>query len=184
MGDEGRMFLPFSEVEKYLTDRRIGELLNFISMRSGREMVNVPVQRIRIDYLRVFCILLRLRRGNWIHRFVALELQDAHLPFTESETLQQLDDYNDRGFVEAFCDQQWFFLPANAGVPRGNVAHFQDNAILPITRKERLFDGTLDRNASIYKIYAHDCFSFLRRGDPVGCVSDCPRSALLSLGKS
>jgi hypothetical protein len=184
--DEGRRFLPFSEVQKYLSNERIEELLTFISVTSRHKMMFTRdgsiIEKIQTKYPRVFCILLRLEKGELIERFCRIEqLQDDCLPFTDPENLQRLTDYNDRRFWKDFCDQQWFFLPGITAVSRGDDVHFQESTILPITRRETLFSGRVN----IDKIYAHDSFSHLESYNPVGRFSNCnrPRSISSSLRK-
>jgi hypothetical protein len=143
------LFIPFREVEKYLSERKVQTLLKVVHDTS-----NIPpgANTVLKKCKRVFCILLLLGKGKLIQNFCQHdELGDDKLPFHERpRTLP-----GDSDFWKAFEEEQWKFCSPEILDKDWNRL-YDERYILPITYKEKIGAGG---SPEVYKIEIHEDYN-------------------------
>lgn len=123
-------------------------------MLDGRQRQAVDANYVRDHYLQSFAILLCIGQGHLIRQFQKEDaLQDQKLPHRT-----QPSDFpsTDPGVFEEFQAKQWQFCAPT--LKYGMDAHFKDDDILPILRREQIGEGG---SAIVYKIVLDDEYNAL-----------------------
>lgn len=116
------------------------------------------ISMILSDYTAVFSILTKLRKSDWIRRFLGSQIKDSTLPRDDSSMPKSWTGNEDcRKLWEAFTNEQWRFCPYKFS--RLSDAELPFSYILPIQSKECL-QGEADEGelAILYKVKIHPSF--------------------------
>lgn len=152
-----RPFMPLGRLESYLKDGNITKTI--LRALFPNSEPSIGPQEVWRNCLRVFSILLLIRKGSFIPHFVQHDqLWDSRLPFL-SPPRHFPTAAGDDGFFDAFSKQQWQFCPHTFQQNAIN-AQLEKEYILPIVQKEQLGDGG---SARTYKIKLHPAYDHLRR---------------------
>jgi hypothetical protein len=155
-GDATRGFLPYDDLKTYFAkDTRLREVLRAV-FESPQGPPPVAFKTVR-ENLRVFSILLYIRKGSFIQYFVRHDgLSDSMLPFYSrpQDFPAGPDD-----FFPLFYECQWMFCAKPLKYNR--YKNWKESMILPIISKERIGDGG---SAVTYKIKVHPWYNHLREG--------------------
>lgn len=151
--DERAYVMPVETLRSYFKANDSRKLNKILSEVFQSEDIPVDPEAILRTHTAVFCILLRISKGEYIEDFVRFEeLSDQRLPFDPAhppacflEAAAAADD--DQDFVQRFCEKQWMYC-----VPVFDNhmlhKHFGRQRLLPITHKERCGGQSM----AIYKI--------------------------------
>ncbi|KAL9095882.1 MAG: hypothetical protein Q9165_001879 [Trypethelium subeluteriae] len=155
-------FVPENQLEEYF-DRHLEEILSALSEDIGIRFVEPRL--IRDGYLKIFAILLRIKREAWIQYFLNFpSLNDSKLPFEVKPHDFPVLTEDDRFFWTSFNKCQWIFCaPEIKYKPR---CKWNTQIILPIIFKEKIASG---RSADTYKIRIHPDYNRLHRDDTHHC---------------
>ncbi|KAL9079836.1 MAG: hypothetical protein Q9157_001292 [Trypethelium eluteriae] len=158
--DELDFFVPKNQLKEYF-DRHLEEILSALSEDIGIRFVEPRL--IRDGYLKIFAILLRIRREAWIQYFLNFpSLNDNKLPFEVKPHDFPVVTEDDRFFWTSFNKCQWMFCaPEVRYTPR---CKWNTQIVLPIIFKERIASG---RSADTYKIRIHPDYNHLHRNNMV-----------------
>lgn len=153
-------FMPDNQLKEYF-ERHLEEILYALSEETG--LKSVEPRFIRDGYLKIFAILLRIKREAWITYFLNFpSLNDNKLPFESKPDDFPAATEDDRFFWTSFNRCQWIFCaPEIRYKPR---CKWNTQIVLPIIFKERIGSGS---SAETYKIRIHPEYNHLQRFDTV-----------------
>ena len=173
-------YIPKSKLESYFHRRgMIDKLLDAVLDRPHR--VEVSGDYVKAHYPRTFAILLCIGQGSSIYYFQQHNsLRDPKLPYRTRPSdfpVLQTDIFED------FRKEQWQFCVSPLEYNMNE--HFDEDDILPITRKEKIGKGG---SATVYQIVVDEEYNLLRpRGPPdhsvpvcLSCISIHTKSARLN----
>jgi serine/threonine protein kinase len=133
--NEPRFFIPNDHIQKYFESgkneySRAEELLHavFNTSHIGIQALPVHPQDVTQDCCKVFCILIRIGRGEYIPQFVkyADTIGDAKLPFSRNQCPEKFPIAD---FYDKFVDEQWKFCAPQIK-SRANL-HIDADLVLP-----------------------------------------------------
>lgn len=165
---ENSYYIPDPDLQAYFSgdkNRRLRNILREISLVASSGPPRVSLNTIQRDYVKVFSILLCIRRGYYIAHFVRYEgLNDQRLPFDERPHHFPSAANSDSDFFSSFYEKQWRFCAPIVEYKRHN--EWQARRILPFV-KDKISGGG---SATTYKIVLHPKYNFLSsrgNGQPV-----------------
>jgi hypothetical protein len=156
---EQRRFIPSRMLHEYMSMDRIRELVTAVF---APDESPVRPDDIFPNYVEVFCILLRIGRGNYIEYFVRMRsLSSAQLPLNLDLKPGNFPRVNvDPGLYKTFCRSQWEFCAAVFRSPMVDV-QFEDDRVLPIVQKDLLGEK---HGAKTYRIRLEESYDKLVQG--------------------
>jgi hypothetical protein len=157
VGDGQRCeFIPLETLNEYFEVNRMARLHNLLDAVYG-EGRTPDAEDIYLSYIRVFCILLEVGLGHFIHLFTSSEeLNDQHLPF-HPEGRPSTFPKQQPDFFNIFCEKQWKFCAAEFSASMLNRV-FEVDRILPIVHQEEIAGSG---SALLYKIRIHGSYNKL-----------------------
>ena len=154
--DDLDFFLPENQLKEYF-DRHLEEILYAVSEDSGLRLVEPRL--VRDGYLKIFAILLRIKREAWINYFLDFpSLNDSKLPFEDKPYDFPAVTEDDRFFWTSFNKWQWIFCPPE--IRYKPSCKWNSQIVLPIIFKQRIGSGS---SVDTYKIRIHPDYNHLRR---------------------
>ena len=152
----GYHYIPQTVLEEYMTAERIKTLL--AELFDGTNRIPPNYERVRINYLRPFAILLSAGFGRMIRHFMDRRgLQDANLPFTSEPG--DFPKSTTGNLYKIFCEKQWQFCAVRLEYDMSD--HLEDDYILPILEKVEIGNGG---SAILYKITVDEGYNHLIPG--------------------
>jgi hypothetical protein len=150
-------FVSFPGFQKRLSDDFVNRLLYAVILDFNFRFYIDP-SIVRTRYLRIFCILLSLKKGHLIINFIRSELHDDRLPFSLIDRPVDFStDRDDPYLWENFCNKQWLFCAAEF---KGYDIRLEKERILPIVEKVEVAVG---ENTTFYKVIIHEAYNLLRQ---------------------
>ena len=148
-------FLAYTDIDDYF-QAHLPQLIEAVLPKEDPSQ-RPEVSTVRDSYRRVFCTLLSVGKGEYIHYFTQHpSLDDHHLPF-DTRPKRFPETPSDSKFWGSFSDLQWEFA---ALVLKYNVDFHFDSAnwVIPVIAKERIGG---EGNAVIYKVQVHEAYDNL-----------------------
>ena len=155
--NETAYFCPESDLKDYFSDHdHLEGILRCVLPSTGP--VPVQLNPIKMQYTKVFAILLFINRGSFIKYFVRHNsLSDEKLPFDARPENFPSDLENiDTHFFQDFYKHQWMFCAPTLSYER--CKDWQARTILPIVSKELLGAGG---SSETYRIELHPSYNRL-----------------------
>ena len=147
-------FVPESQLREYFS-RNLNEILCAVSEETGTRPVESRL--VRNGYLKIFAILLRINRGNFIRYFVKYDtLNDNKLPFERKPHDFPPETVDDPTFWTNFNDCQWMFCAPEIRYMSG--FKWGERRVLPIVFKKPIGSGG---SADTFMIRIHPDYNFL-----------------------
>jgi hypothetical protein len=136
-----RPFVPISTLSRYLTDDRVRKIL------SSSYAPASACPQVRSGYLRVFTILVRIRKLSYLRHFLANpRLSDTFLPFVNDSDWQG----EPRDFFHLFFEAQWQFCAQKLepNILNGDY-HIDERVIIPIVGRRAIKKGPDSTSAEV-----------------------------------
>jgi len=156
--EQRRAFIPLDIIKPYFEEDRKARLYDVLEAVYGKN--DAPdADDVFPTHIRVFCILLEIGMGDYIHLFTSLwDLNDQRLPYDPSAEPRAFPPAPERpDFFKTFCEKQWRFCAAEFSPPMSNIK-FEDDRIIPIVHKELIAGGG---SAMLYLIRIHGSYNKL-----------------------
>ena len=110
-------------------------------------------RQIKKSFPMIFCLLIAIGKGRFIHHFMEYGIDDQRLPFSKEKPDYFPADPSDPQFFETFYQCQWQFCVPELDMMYGR--RFDPSEwILPIRRVKKLGEGV---SADIYQVEVN-CF--------------------------
>lgn len=169
--DEKAHFMPIQNLKTYFTANDSKKLSKILAEVFKSDFPPIDPDLILRDHTAIFCILLRIGRGEYIEHFAQYEeLSDRRLPFDPTNPPEEfLEADDDAGFLQSFCDKQRMYC---VPIFDGHMLHkrFGRQRLLPITHKEpRGMDGVAEKY--LVKLYGPYNKLLSAGQDPVRLIS-------------
>ena len=148
-------FLPYHALRDHLKANSYKVLNKVLGAFWGSEG-RPPAEAIAGTYDRVFCILLQMKRLEFLPHFIRhYNLSDKYLPFGTRP--QHFPDPDDSELFGTFCSHQWPYCAPDITYNTSRI--FEDEIILPIISKVLLKTSS---SAILHKIKLHPTYNQLR----------------------
>ncbi|KAF2204802.1 kinase-like protein [Delitschia confertaspora ATCC 74209] len=146
-------FIPYHVLRDYLDGGRLQEVLSAYGQRDSAG----TIQR---KYLRVFAVLILIKKVEWIGYFLQqVHSDDSYLPFYPLEHPPYFLSPERIDFFEEFYKTQWQFCALKFEKEEMfSNRDYEPKQILPIIEKEPLKTGA---SCTTYKITLHDDYNLL-----------------------
>lgn len=156
--EERRAFVPLDVISRYFEENHKARLDDVLAAVYDGSDDSPDAGDIFPSHIRVFCILLEIGMGRYIHNFTAYQLNDRRLPYDPQAKPTAFPQAPERpDFFEAFCQKQWRFCAAEFSPPMSNL-RFEEERILPIIEKQLIAGGG---SATLYLIKLHGSYNEL-----------------------
>lgn len=157
--DEKRPFVPLRAVKAYLEENQNARLNNILGALYQAEDPPTYAEAILRRYTAVFCILLEIGKGHFIHRFTEHNaLSDCCLPFhLDARPASFPTTTDDVHIYQEFCQIQWKYSVAVFNRLSGQT--FPPEQILPIVYRDALSRGVYN---NLWKIRIHKDYNHLQ----------------------
>lgn len=155
-------FIPVNRIRAYFEENNNERLNNILTAIFEPQTPPISSDDVLGGYIAVFCALLELGKGKFIHHFVRSPgLSDSRLPFAAAGLPSMFPiSHDDPQFFEKFCKAQWKFCAPVLKYPLPGEA-FEENRILPIISKTAIASGD---TGTVYKITILDSLNKLDPG--------------------
>ena len=174
----GRYFVLVDSLQKWLRSPAEGgvtytyadRLLHGVAYRD-RDLPGTPMSPTKLEAgydccLLVFCILLKLGRGNLIYLFSRKGKVDGLLPLSldDLQEIYRNSKIDDEKFVSQFWDLQYRFRPAKFDLY--GRTEWKENTVIPIYRKNLIRERAI---ASLWQVDVPEEFVGERLKDAASC---------------